>query len=153
MLHIHHTPTQHSLHSQSFHELRLHEASTCIKLSTVSAGTCCSIQSVSFSLLLSENTNKRHSGIKVIIPQCCTHPLEQAAKRHAPQSRKHRVFLVAAKIIFGFAFLVTQWSPHTTSCIPFSIIFAKHNECVAVYKVLNCTIQVDIDVPRKSCIV
>ena len=59
-----------------------------------------------------------------VTPQCCVHPLEQAARLSA-QSRRYCIFLEAAKMTFVLNSLTTYRPPHPPSsppCTPFPTV-------------------------------
>ena len=64
-----------------------------------------------------ENTNKKTFRSK-IIPQCCTHPLEQAARQASP-SKTHCILSAAAEITFVFNCLI----PSSPSPLSLSHVF------------------------------
>ena len=130
----------------------------------------CSLHSSSLCRLsvseFGENTNKKMFRSKVI-PQCCTHPLEQAARQASPSKRHCFFSAAAAEITFVFNFATSSPSPHPlphiflplSSYLPppththtpthtplFSIFFAKCHEHVVSCTESDCTLQVNIDV-------
>ena len=105
----------------------------------------CSLRSSSLCRLsisgFGENT-KQKTFRSNIVPQCCTHPLDQAARQTSP-SKRHCFFLAAAEIRFVFNFVIPSYRcplsfPHvflpliSISTPPppqiLTIFFTKHNE-------------------------
>ena len=121
----------------------------------------CSLRSSSLCKLsvsgFGENTNKKTFRSNVI-PQCCTHPLEQAARQASP-GKSHCFLSAAAEITFVFNFVIPSSpcphplphvflpllsylppTPHPQSSLPSAT--SMRFSCMES----DCAIQVDIDV-------